>query len=122
MGYVDYYASIFAHQRHDIMNVTEIGVAAGQSIQMWHEYFPNANIFGLHVGITDSVKQNLAKLKRAKLFEFDSAKEGAIAEHAFELETMDIIIEDALHTFPQQQDLFLQWWPYLRYGGYYIIE
>ena len=37
--YVDVYESLFQSKRRHIKNITEIGVSAGQSLQMWDDYF-----------------------------------------------------------------------------------
>ena len=43
----DLYAMLFTPVRLQVLNVTEIGVAAGQSLQMWHDFFPRAQLWGL---------------------------------------------------------------------------
>ena len=40
--YVDLYAALFDPIRSTVRNVTEIGIATGQGVAMWHRYFPNA--------------------------------------------------------------------------------
>ena len=42
-----HYNMLFCKGRNDIRRVLEVGVFGGASIKMWHEYFPNATIFGV---------------------------------------------------------------------------
>ena len=45
--YTDLYALLFDPMRSTLHNFTEIGIAAGQSLQMWYDFFPNAHIWGV---------------------------------------------------------------------------
>ena len=42
-----HYNMLFCKGRNDVRRVLEVGVFGGASIKMWHEYFPNATIFGV---------------------------------------------------------------------------
>ena len=45
----DVYATLFDPIRESARNVTEIGIALGQSLQLWHDYFPRANLWGIDI-------------------------------------------------------------------------
>ena len=62
-AYTNLYKMIFTPIRHNVRNLTEIGVAAGQSLQTWYRFFPNADIHGFDPTISLSVQENLNKLK-----------------------------------------------------------
>ena len=47
--YTDVYSMLFESLRNTAQNVTEIGIAAGQSLWMWHDYFPYANLWGIDI-------------------------------------------------------------------------
>merc|ERR1712079_816925 len=47
--YSDLYGMLFDPIRHRVSNVTELGVMAGQSLKVWHEYFANARIYGIDI-------------------------------------------------------------------------
>ena len=49
---VDVYESLFGPLRFHVRNVTEIGIALGQGLQVWHDYFVNAQIWGVDVQIS----------------------------------------------------------------------
>ena len=45
--FVDLYMSLFDPIRLKVRNVTEIGIASGQSLQMWIDYFSEAHVWGI---------------------------------------------------------------------------
>src|SRR3990167_5400681 len=45
--YLDNYAKYFESWRNKEFVFLEIGVAAGNSIRMWREYFPKAKVYGI---------------------------------------------------------------------------
>lgn len=120
--YTDVYAPLFDNIRHSIVNVTEVGVAYGASIQIWHDYFPNANIFGFDVYWRPKVLKNLALLKRAHSLNADAYVPEAPSKNGFALESMDLIVDDAHHERVWIDKLLEIWWPILRPGGLYVIE
>jgi len=123
-SYVKFYDMIFSPIRHSVTNFTEIGIAAGQSLQAWYRYFPNAELHGYDVRwYSEDVKKNMDALAPRMHSHLVNLLDDKIdPSKYFEPESMDIIIEDSLHT-PQTQSKFLvMLWPYLKPGGYFIIE
>jgi SAM-dependent methyltransferase len=120
--YVDIYASLFNYLRHRVHNVTEIGVAAGQSLQVWHRYFTRATIFGVDIAIKPEVAKNLAKLPRVNLQITDCQKEAKVSELPFAPESMDIIIDDGPHSRVNQEVTLRNFWRFVKPGGLYIME
>ena len=47
--YTDLYNALFEPIRDRVRNITEIGVALGQSIQVWHDYFEQAHVWGVDI-------------------------------------------------------------------------
>ena len=45
--YLDTYEQLFKPMRETAKNVLEIGVRDGGSMKLWHDYFPNATIYGI---------------------------------------------------------------------------
>ena len=43
------YAMLLDAHRHEILNMTEIGIGSGKSLLTWHDYLPNAHIFGIDI-------------------------------------------------------------------------
>ena len=128
--YSDLYQMLFRPIRNDVRNVTEIGVAAGQSLQVWYRFFPNAHIRGYDTydisavpsmqKIVEAMGDRIHFVGTDRLLQLrpDQLRE----EMGLVDESMDILIEDAMHT-PDQQEAFLNLlWRLVKPGGYYIIE
>ena len=127
--YSDLYAMLFDPIRREVRNVTEVGVATGQSLKVWHDYFPSAAICGIDVFNGEGVEQNekrvwseLAHFKRVQLFRANSQQENSVAALGLAPASMDIVIDDGDHTFAGQERTLQVMWPYVRPGGYYVIE
>eukprot|EP00966_Prymnesium_polylepis_P008630 199095-Prymnesium_polylepis.1 len=53
--YTDLYSALLDRGRLSAANVTEIGIMSGQSMQLWHDYFPRAQIWGADNWIRSTV-------------------------------------------------------------------
>jgi hypothetical protein len=120
--YVVPYAQIFGQFRGRVQNITELGVAAGQSLDVWHDFFPCAHVYGIDPLISAEVKQRLRTLHRITLLQNDIAIKGETERLGLGRETMDIVIEDALHTLQMQEELLHVAFDLVKPGGYYIVE
>lgn len=73
-----------------------MGIAAGQSVQAWHEFFPDAEIHAFDVHwMNEKVKNSFEKMKprvRAHIVNILKDEENGLED--FIPESMDIIIED----------------------------
>ena len=115
--YVDLYESLFQSKRRHIKNMTEIGVSAGQSLQMWDDYFPDAEIHGIDILIDDKVRSNLNNRKRIHLYQSDGTVESDVEKLKFYSSTMDVIIEDGPHTRESQEKFLKLFWKFLKPNG-----
>ena len=96
--YVDLYHSLFADRRHRVYNLTEIGVATGQSVAMWADYFSSAHIWGFDPTLIPSVLNFFSeRSSRVHLFKADAYQRDAPARELLAPESMDIVIDDAWH-------------------------
>lgn len=131
--YVDLYMTLFDPIRSTVRNVTEFGAAHGQSMVLWRDYFPNAHVWGIDRGqpykhfLEHFMRAPVAQgFKRLSWGQFDAYDETALARFAEQQgwanESMDIVIDDALHDFKHPQMLLKRMWRFVKPGGYYIIE
>ena len=93
--------------------VTEIGVACGASLRMWADYLPSSEIVGY------DIRPDCAKLCRdkenIKIVIADLTKE-APAQNSH------LIVDDGSHISEDIVAAFVNCWPTLAPGGYYVIE
>lgn len=95
--------------------IAEAGVACGASLHMWSRYLPESTIVGYDVRAECA---NLCKnLDNVKIVIGDPAKMHEPKDAPF-----DLFIDDASHISEQIVEMFKNCWPWVRSGGYYIIE
>lgn len=116
-GYTKVYEQLFGHLRDEPVQLAELGVYAGASLQMWDDYFTNSDsdIIGVDCGIID----DLPKFgPRVRVYQGDQTE---VPEQVRDL-LFDIIVDDASHQSSKTITSFIRWWSYLKPGGLYIVE
>ena len=118
-NYMHAYARCFAPFRKKPIRFLEIGLHEGNSVQLWEEYFPKAELHFIDIDLS-LVKYHS---KRAHYHQCD--QENPI-DLAFFLQKMpgpfDIIVDDGGHSSQQQVTSFLTLFRSLKSGGLYVIE
>jgi hypothetical protein len=132
--YTDFYQLLLGSRRQNIRSVFECGIGtsdfsisanmgpeakAGASLRVWREFFPNANIYG---GDIDS--KVIFQEERIETFCFDQTDPISIFRvfSNFEKNSLDLIIDDGLHTYNAGLTLFLNINHILANDGYYVVE
>ena len=112
--YFEVYDKHFRAIRERKLNILEIGVQYGGSVEMWAKYFPYAHITGVDI-------DPMCKIHAGARV---SIKIGDQSDRAFlsQFKNYDIIIDDGGHTMSQQQISFEVLFPLLNPGGIYVIE
>ena len=124
-GYTDIYQMLFDPIRYEVRQFVEIGVMAGQSIQAFFHYFPNATIHAFDLQTLPSTAAIVEQLQsRVRYNQADLLRATNLELEDFGLypDSIDILIEDASHAFGQQVALLKKCFPLVKPGGYYIIE
>ena len=133
-NYSDFYDFLFSAQRKMMQSVFECGIGTnksgapssmgelgipGASLFVWRDYFPNAQIFGADID-SDCIFQD----KRISTRQVDQLNADSINKmwKDFNIESVDLIIDDGLHTFEGGKILFENSIDKLKDGGFYIIE
>jgi hypothetical protein len=117
--YFDIYERHFARFRWASVNVVEIGIYSGGSLDMWQYYFgPKARIIGVDVepdcriyerdGVTVYIGNQSS---RAFWSTFRSSEPN-----------IDIVIDDGSHKYKHQILTFEELFPHIRQGGVYLCE
>lgn len=103
--YADALASFIA-RRHEPLTVVEVGILKGTGLATWSVLFPNADIIGLDIDLSNT-QENIPRLKTLGAFQnkapelhiFDQLEHGA--ERMAEIlngRSVDIFIDDGLHS------------------------
>jgi hypothetical protein len=117
--YFDIYHRHFARFVGRKVNILEIGVYSGGSLQMWRSYFGNeSHIYG--VDIEESCKAY--EDDHVSIFIGDQEDRGFWRKFKQRVDGIDIIIDDGGHTPEQQQITLEEMLPHLRPGGVYLCE
>jgi len=117
--YFDIYHRHFTRFVGHKVNVLEIGIYSGGSLEMWRSYFgEKSHIYGVDIENACKVYEN----------DHVSISIGDQADRAFwrtfkeSEEDIDILIDDGGHTPEQQQITLEEMLPSLRPGGVYLCE
>jgi hypothetical protein len=139
-GYTRIYEPFFARMRGKELTFVEIGlhrseadhrrsfnaaeggtIAVAQrapSLEMWRSYFPRANLYGFDIDDFTTVN-----IERCTIVRGDMSSHKDL-EHFIDVveNPIDILIEDASHSSHHQQIALATLFPYIRSGGFYMIE
>jgi mycinamicin biosynthesis methyltransferase MycE-like protein len=122
--FTQHYERHFGPLRDAPLRLLEIGVggygdeqSGGGSLKMWRRFFRRATIFGLDV--FDKSELNGPRLQVLRGDQNDPAELAALAE---EYGPFDIVIDDGSHINEHVLTSFRALFPYLRNGGFYVIE
>lgn len=117
--YFEIYDRHFSRYRGAAVNVLEIGVFHGGSLQMWKDYFgPRATIHGVDI----NPNSMLLEEERVKILIGDQADKSFLRRLVADLPRIDIPIDDGGHTMKQQKNTFEVMFPHIADDGVYVCE
>lgn len=126
-NYTKYYEMFFGpfKKLEPMINLLEIGIDKGDSLKMWADYFPSGRIHGI------DIRGDYEYLKKwahehgcyIETHVVDHSKKGELIVFGESFDQyFDIIIEDGSHMSADSILTFETLFPYLKHGGYYVIE
>ena len=118
-NYAVKYDKILSPYRESFRSILEIGVAQGQSVKMWTDYFPKATIHGADISKASQVCTSYSD--RIK-FHLTDQRDRAQLKNLEQFSPFDFIIDDGNHYWMEQILTFETLFPYLKKGGIYICE
>lgn len=135
-GYHELYEGLGLN-RHDVSAVLEVGIGTldpeavsttagwfpdtyrpGASLRAWADHFPNAIVWGLDPAPDCMFHDHERILTRL----CDSTSSEQIAKSIPASRRFDLIVDDGDHTFASQTATLANLWPYVKPGGWYVIE
>lgn len=117
--YFDIYDRYLSKYRGQPVNILEIGVSHGGSIQLWKKYFGRqAHIYAM------DVNPECKKLEEANstIFIGSQSDKQFLKEVRASLPPLDIIIDDGGHMMDQQIISFEELYDKVKEGGIYLVE
>lgn len=116
------YEKYMSQHRNDPINILEVGIFKGNSIESWLEYFPNATIYGIDIFVRLRPEQiPVLKDPRVKWASCDSTKSSETS-NLWSGVKFDYIIDDGLHTPKANKMTFDNLIDKLNEGGNFFIE
>jgi hypothetical protein len=116
-GYLDTYESSLRHLRRSKLQLIEIGVGEGASLQMWAEYFQRASVVGVDIDESRVALQS----ERISMLIGDQSDQEFLIKLA-KRSHPKVVIDDGSHVWSHQIQTFRTLFPVVRPGGIYIIE
>ena len=118
-NYADFYEMLFGGIRRQVKHLLECGIFWGESLRVWHEYFPNATITGIEID-----EARLFSEERIETYQVDQTVPDSIKQFLEKVNgrQFNIIIDDGLHTAEAGITLFDNVIDSLTDDGIYIIE
>lgn len=118
-NYAVKYDKILSPFRVSFSSVLEIGVAQGQSMRMWADYFTKATIHGADIDKASEICESYSNRIKFHLLDQRSRAE---LKNLEQFSPFDLIIDDGNHFWMEQILTFQTLFPYVKKGGIYIIE
>ena len=119
--YLREYDRLFAPYREQAISMLEIGIQNGGSLEIWSQYFPNAQKF-----IGCDINPDCEKLRyedpRIAIIVGDATTAVTQVRVLEQSSTFDLIIEDGSHTSNDIVKAFVRYFPALRPGGLFVAE
>jgi len=117
--YFEIYDRHLQHLKGRKINILEIGVSHGGSLQMWENYFNgNATIYA--VDINPECKK--LESENIKIFIGSQEDEKFLKNLKNSIPTIDVLIDDGGHTMKQQVTTFKHLFDHVADDGIYICE
>lgn len=121
------YQNLFEPIQNSVTKLCEIGVKGlwgergwvdGNSLRVWRDFFPNAQLLGLDIAPFDDTDLG----PRVTVEYIDQSKRDLVVERSNSMSNYDIIIDDGSHVMLDQQITLAHFFKSLKSGGIFICE
>ena len=118
VGFDKLYEEVIGPRRMETLDLLEIGIDRGYSLESWLEWLPHALVTGVDT-FERFPRDTINALEHARARCFQRSSAGPPPKG---IGTFDFIIDDGCHWHAAQTMTFSRYWPLLREGGSYFIE
>ncbi|MAG60136.1 hypothetical protein CMO96_05120 [Candidatus Woesebacteria bacterium] len=121
--YTPFYYDLFKDRRNEVKKVLEIGTGEGASLFMWHDFFPNAEIYGADIDDSRVPPYLISEWPRLHIHKCDQSSAGEL-EGLIKMTgpNIDLFVDDGSHEPEDQISTCLTIVPMLKKGAIYVIE
>ena len=123
-SYLPLYQELFGSKKEDVLNILEIGIQFGGSIQLWSEYFTNSTIYGLDICDKRNIMDKLHNKPNIVLYTNINAYDEEFFNNTFLKinKKFDVLIDDGPHTLESMFQFIKLYSQILTTDGILIIE
>jgi hypothetical protein len=121
-SYLDLYERLLQSKKLTAKNVLEIGIWAGGSIKLWHDYFPNAIVHALDRLPLNEIWPRLRQNKRIKLYTSIDAYDERFFNMNLKNIKFDMVLDDGPHTIDSMKQFIILYSQLLADDGILILE
>jgi len=123
-SYLDLYQSLLFKKRYTAKNVLEVGILCGGSIQLWNDFFVNAQIYALDIIPIENIWEGIRNKDRIKICASTDAynAEFVIKEFVDKNIKFDFLLDDGPHSLESMQKFIELYTPLMTNDGILIIE
>lgn len=116
-NYLEYYDIFLSRFRDKKPTLLELGMLHGDSVRMWEQYLPHADIYAVDI----NEERVAMKFNRAQTRLGDCGSKEVLTALGQEIKPT-IVLDDASHYWEHQIVAFESLFPHLESGGVYIVE
>ena len=120
-SYLDTYEKLMKYKHLTCKNVLEIGDQQGGSLKLWHDYFVNANIYGINIQVK-VVPDLINDLERVHFLKMNAYSKESVEYFLNKKITFDFIIDDGDHSIESMIYFIENYTNLLSSDGILIIE
>jgi hypothetical protein len=127
-SYLDLYEELLFCKKNTAKKILEIGIGStdnnGGSIKLWHDYFPNAEIYGLDIIHIDSVWNEIKNIDRIKLYTETDGYNEEFFKNTFLNKNIkfDMMLDDGPHTLESMKKYIKLYSQLMTEDGILMIE
>ncbi len=116
--YCDHYERVLSQVQDKQIRLLEVGICHGNSLTMWKEFFPLAEIHGVDIKMFHALDHTSGMY----FHQVDCDDIASLMSLSTSVGEFDVIIDDGGHTMRQQQNVMKTLWKNLKLGGIFIME
>jgi hypothetical protein len=123
-SYLPLYQQLLLRKKETAKNVLEVGICNGGSIQLWNDFFLNANVYGLDIMHINSIWEEIKNKERIVLYTSTDAynNEFFITNFLDKNIKCDFMLDDGPHTLESMKQFIKLYSQIMTDDGILIIE